>query len=74
LKTIAEGVENRGAVAFPAGTWMRRNSGLLVSASLCRQGDPGDFGERISIDQEYERSIQDKTDLDSGIDFFKTED
>ena len=39
-------------VVLPAGTWMRRNPGLLVQPAFAGRGDPGDFGERISIDQE----------------------
>jgi len=41
-----------GAIVLPAGTWMRRNPGLLVQPPSTRRRDPGNFGKRISIDRE----------------------
>ncbi len=43
---------DRRAVVLPAGTRIRRNPGLLVQLAFAVRGDPGDFGERISLVQE----------------------
>jgi len=34
-----------GAIVLPAGTWMRRNPGLLVQPPSTRRRDPGNFAK-----------------------------